>query len=117
MPNPLQGLTYEVIEDENNPTDWRAEAIDDAGEGECYCAVEEQEGGLIDVDVRSPSRSQTPGAICLTMPGCAPVEATKNASALRITNVPTIQNLSIQLRTNFRSGPAPHIDLTNLHRC
>ena len=30
MANPSQGLTYEVIKDENNPTDWRAEAVDDA---------------------------------------------------------------------------------------
>jgi hypothetical protein len=35
-PAPLQSLTYKLIKDENNPTDWRAEAIDDAGEGECY---------------------------------------------------------------------------------
>jgi hypothetical protein len=36
LANPSQGLTCTVIEDGNNPTDWRAEAIDDAGEGECY---------------------------------------------------------------------------------
>jgi len=30
MPNPLQVLTYEVLEDENHPTDWRAEAINEA---------------------------------------------------------------------------------------
>lgn len=29
-------LNYQVIEDANNPTDWRVEAINDAGEGECY---------------------------------------------------------------------------------
>src|SRR5216684_2835323 len=40
---------------------------------------------------RSPSRNQTPGTICFTVPGCAPVVVTKNASEARVTNVPRIQ--------------------------
>ena len=38
-PAPLQSLTYEVVKDENYPTEWRTEAIDDAGEGECYVVI------------------------------------------------------------------------------
>jgi len=38
-PAPLQSLLYVVVEDENCPNEWRAEAIDDAGEGECYVVI------------------------------------------------------------------------------
>ena len=36
-PAPSHSLS-EVLQDPDNPTDWRAEAIDDAGDGECYVA-------------------------------------------------------------------------------
>lgn len=35
----LQNLTYEVVKEGNYPTEWRAEAIDDAGERECYVVI------------------------------------------------------------------------------
>jgi len=38
-PAPLESLLYVVVEDENCPNEWRAEAIDDAGEGECYVVI------------------------------------------------------------------------------
>jgi ferredoxin-thioredoxin reductase catalytic subunit len=36
-PTQLPGLTYEVIQDQIYPTDWRAEAINEAGE--CYVVI------------------------------------------------------------------------------
>src|SRR6476660_5148166 len=39
---------------------------------------------------RSPSRNQTPGTICFTVPGCASPAAIKNASVIRTAKVPRI---------------------------
>jgi hypothetical protein len=32
-------MTYEVLQDPDNPAEWRAEAIDEAGDGQCYVVV------------------------------------------------------------------------------
>jgi hypothetical protein len=32
-------LSYEVVESRDNPGEWRAEAIDFAGDGECFIAI------------------------------------------------------------------------------
>ncbi len=32
-------LTYEVVQDKNNPADWRVEACNVEGDGECYVTI------------------------------------------------------------------------------